>query len=641
MIFSKNIWFHCLFLAVCLCSVQTYGQGFVNVNVPSNIFFLVDHQGYMGGGGAFFDYDLDGHLDIYIAGGEDRDRLYKNNGNGTFTDMSLMAGLDSTATVYTHGIVTGDIDNDGDRDLYLTTWDMNNVQAYSRNYLYENNGDGTFTDISESAGIHLDSTWSTAATFLDYNLDGYLDIYVVNYVEYVAFLRDSLTNEINGFDHTCFPNYFYINNGDNTFTEQAVAYGLDDIGCGLAVAATDYDSDGDTDIMVANDFGEWVVPNKLYRNDYPMDGFSDVSAASSADVGIYGMGVAIGDYNEDGHLDYYITNLGSNALLQSQGDGTFVEFAAAADVLNTSYESLLVTSWGTAFFDYDNNTSLDLGVTNGYVPAAEFIGTTNLDPNKMYNNNGDGTFSDVSESLGLADENVGRGMAIGDYDNDGDVDILVMNLSVFVTDNPLVNLYRNDTGGNNNWSKVYLEGTNSNRDAFGAQVRLFADGRSFIREIGGGSSHASQNESVAHFGLGTIAEIDSIIVQWPGGFTEAICNPPVNQTLNLIEGQGLGFCMTTGMHNLNDLGFGLEVSPNPVTDESTILLEIPKEADISLEVQDVLGRTISTVFTGRLQDGIHNFLLSESITEPYSNGIYFITLSTEEGVLSEKILLQK
>ncbi|MEM7104336.1 MAG: FG-GAP-like repeat-containing protein [Bacteroidota bacterium] len=617
-----------------------FAQGFVDANLEANLFFLVDHQGFMGGGGAFFDYDNDGELDLYVVGGEDRDRLYKNDGDGTFSEMSLAAGLDSTAAYYTHGVIAGDIDNDGDRDLFLTTWDMNNIQAFAHNLLYENNGDGTFTDISQSAGIHLDSTWSTTATFLDFNLDGYLDIYVTNYVEDTEFLRDSITNEINGFDHACFANYFYINNGNNTFTEMAAAYGIDDPGCGLAVAATDYDSDGDTDIMVANDFGEWVVPDRLYRNDYPMDGFTDVSVSSSADVGIYGMGVAVGDYNEDTHLDYYITNLGSNALLQNQGDGTFVEFAAAADVQNTEYDDLLVTSWGAAFFDYDNNTTLDLAVCNGYVPAAEFIGTTNQDPNKLYHNNGDGTFSDFSAMLNLADEAVGRGLAIGDYDKDGDVDMLIINLNAFVVDNPLVTLYKNEAAGNNNWCKVYLEGTTANRDAFGAQVWLHAAGRTFIREIGGGSSHGSQNESVAHFGLGNISQIDSIIVQWPGGDREAICSPMVNESIHLVQGNGLPLCMLTSMVNLEALGFSVTVMPNPITNESVVKLNIPRNGEITLELNDILGRKLVNIFTGEMNAGVHELSLVEVIAN-LPSGSYVLALSSEEGILTEKMVIAK
>ncbi len=632
--FCKQILKNSTLLILLLFPFGLMAQGFTEVSNDAGIFFLPDHQGFMGGGTAFFDYDDDSYVDIYITGGEDRDRFYHNQGDGTFNEVASLLGFDSTANVFTHGVIAGDIDNDCDDDLFICTWDYNFEPKFSQNLLYRNNGDGTFTDISAAAGI-LDSTWSTSATFGDFNLDGHLDIYVINYIANIGYAYDSLTNEINGFAHDCIPNYYYINNGDGTFTERSAEYEMDDAGCGLAAAATDFDQDQDVDIMVINDFGHFVIPNQLYRNEYPLDSFTQAGPLVGANIGLYGMGVAIGDYDEDGDFDYYITNLGENALLEQQTDGSFMDVAASKGVLNGSLDTsdLLVTSWGTAFFDYDHDTYLDLFVCNGYIPAAQFIATTNLDPNKMFKNNGDGSFTDVGLSIGLEDVNVGRGFATGDIDNDGDLDMIVININNFQTTSAKINLYRNETTGN--WMKIYANGTN-NCNGFGARVELHADGRRFIREIDGGSSHGSHHEPVAHFGLGTIDWIDSVEVFWPGGGRDIIEYPLVNQTFEVT--QGTGCCATVATQNPALEIYKLNAMPNPFSKTTQITYHLPKAGNVRLGLFDVLGNEVISLVDSRQSAGDFSVDL-DCHSFSCVNGVYFYRLEVDGQALSKKILL--
>jgi len=518
-----------LLLFSILLPYPTFTQSFTDISSAAGITAYHSNPQLMGGGVAVFDYDNDGFEDIYMTGGLELDKLYKNNGNGTFTDVLLTAGLFNLAFELTSGVVTGDIDNDGDRDLFVTSY----VPAVG-NFLYLNNGNGTFTEITSSAGI-THQAWSLAASMGDYNLDGYLDIYVGNYVETPGGLYDG--DSLVGFSHDCFANFLYLNNGDNTFTEVGDLVSVADTGCALATTFTDFDMDRDMDIYIANDFGEWIVPNQMYQNNAPTNSFDNVSTWTSLDIGLFGMGIAAGDYDEDGDWDYYISNLGDNALLERRECNTFADVAAERGVLNGFIGNERVTGWGTSFLDYDNDTDLDLCVVNGFIQAASFIKTVRFDPNKLYENDGSGNFTDVSTVAGVDDDRIGRGLATLDYDNDGDLDFLVSNVDSnnFNLSNAYLTLYRNNnTSGN--WLKVKLQGVNANRDALGAQVRVVAGGRSFMREVdSGGGSHQCQHSSILHFGLGTYTFVDSVIVSWPGGCEQVMTLQPVNQLLNITE----------------------------------------------------------------------------------------------------------
>jgi len=625
-----------LLIAILFFPLQSIAQGFTDVTHDAGINFLISHDQFIGGGVAFFDYNNDGFEDIYITGGKGLDRLYHNNGDGTFMDVTIDAGFLYTANVMSHSVVTGDIDNDGFREVFIGTNGFNFVDEPTLTHclLFYNNGNGTFTDISETAGI-IDSAWTAAATFGDFNLDGYLDIYATNYLEETDVVIDSM-DAVLGFAHTCYPDFLYMNNGNSTFTQVASGEGLDKVGCGLAVAATDFDDDCDPDIMVVNDFGEWVEPNVLLENNYPVTGYTDISQSSGADVDIYGMGIAIGDYDEDLDLDYYMTNLGRNVLLRNEGNDSFMDVTTSAGVENTAVDTLLTTSWGTAFFDYDNDSYLDLYVSNGYVPAAALIATTLEDPNKLYRNNRDGTFTDIADTLGVNDHYVGRGMALGDYDNDGDLDMIV---AILDTDRFGPNileqtvLYRNDLNNAHNWLKVKLTGTENNRDGFGAHLLLKAGGRTFMREVGGGSSHASQNSSIVHFGLGDIANIDSLMIRWLGCGTQVITDVPINQQINIVESLPVAVEQPTA-----DNGLLLYNLPNPFITHTTIAFQVPQSGYVKLSLYNGLGQEVAVLTEEYKMRGRHELPLSANAFQ-LTAGLYFAVLETNGLVLAEKIML--
>lgn len=278
-----------IFLCFCVTSPTLFAQlAFSDQATAAGISHESIVPFYVGGGVAFFDYNNDGYEDIYLTGGMNSDKLYRNNGDGSFTDVSVAAGIvNATQNSITLGVTTGDLDNDGDREILVTT-----EETYGL-ILFKNNGNGTFNNIANIAGLALAAYGSYTASFGDYNEDGFLDIYIANYVDEIDFHYDTL-GEINGFAHTCFPNYLYLNNGNLTFTERAAIEAVADTGCTLSVSFTDYDSDGDVDIFSVNDFGEDIIPNQMYQNNAGT--FSNVSSSTSIDTpGIYGMGLAIGD----------------------------------------------------------------------------------------------------------------------------------------------------------------------------------------------------------------------------------------------------------------------------------------------------------------------------------------------------------
>ena len=529
---NKLIFFFKIQVALSFISFALEAQTFQEISLAVGIEHIYEDIAALGGGVAFFDFDADGDEDIYLSGGSDSDKLYRNDGNNIFTDITFIAGLGHTANYYTTSITTGDIDNDGYREIFVGTWVYNN-SAETRSLLYKNNTDGTFTEMAIPAGL-VDSVWTMGANFFDVNLDGFLDLYITNYVED----SDVILGE-NGeavFNHDCYGNKLFLNNGDLTFTDATELYGIHtDRGCSLASVATDYDLDGDPDICLVNDFGAFIEPNILFQNQFPNNSFTNVSTATGSDIGLYGMGIAIGDYNLDGFFDYYVTNLGRNALLRGNGSG-FVDLATAAGVENTNTaDSLLTTSWGTAFLDVNNDGWEDLFVANGRIPAAPFIATGELDPNKLFRNNGDGTFMDITNMAGVGDLNRGRGMAYADLDDDGDLDILVNVQSHYLDPDANVTLFRNDNNNNNNWIKFKLTGILCNRDAYGAIVKSFTGSYTYIRELHGGSSHASQHSSIIHFGLGNTEKVDSVHIQWPGGDTQILHDLNVNQTYFITQ----------------------------------------------------------------------------------------------------------
>ncbi|MDT5157465.1 MAG: enediyne biosynthesis protein [Acidobacteriota bacterium] len=497
----------------------------------------------MSGGVGVFDYDNDGLLDIFFvnsltvdlvkSGGKTRSALYRNNGDGTFTDVTDKAGVGDIG--WGMGAAVGDFDNDGYEDLYVT--------CLGPNHLLKNNGDGTFKDVTAKAGVG-DPRWSTGAAFVDYDNDGRLDLFVSNYVDFdIGHLPEfgkGRTCQYKGVPVQCGPrglpgagDSLYHNNGDGTFTDVSKKAGVSDPGgfYGLGVVCGDFDEDGLTDIYVAND----STPNFLYHNNG--DGtFKDLGFVSGTAVNENGseqgsMGATVGDYDHDGHLDIFITNFADeyNTLYRNGARLSFTDVSYSAKLAEVA---LPLVGWGTKFFDYDNDGWVDLFVANGHVyPQLENYRQRKL----LHHNNRDGTFTEVAEQTGapLAEKRVGRGVAFGDIDNDGDVDLVVGDL-----DGP-PQLLRNDGGNANNSVLIKTIGVKANRDGIGARVKIVSGDLVQVDEVRSGGSYLSQSDLRLHFGLGARTKIDLIEVRWPGGAVDKITGASAGKILTIKEGQGL------------------------------------------------------------------------------------------------------
>ena len=557
-------------------------------------------EGEMGSGVAVFDYDGDHDEDVLFTGGYAPNRLFENDGRGNFTDVTDRAGLRVLAGELTNGAVTGDLDNDGDQDILLTT------RSATPNQLWRNNGDGTFTNVSVTSGIQrvadgrFEDQQSYSATLGDYNLDGLLDIYVVNWIAEAGYLYDD-DGLLSGFAHRGGANRLYLNQGNLTFTDVAPRLGLADTGCGLATTFSDYDQDDDVDVLIANDFGAWTSPDALYRNDFPQDTFADRSAAAGFDQRIYGMGLGVGDYDRDGDLDYYKTNIGANVLLQNAGDGTFTEVARPAGVVDEWVGPTgpdLAVGWGAGFTDLDNDGWPDLVVANGRVGSTTLFPSRDSTPDRVFLNRGDGTFTDVAAPAGVLNYGLSRGLAYGDLNGDGRQDLLfscVPHRNLGLPGTPAV--FLNESAEAGNWLRVRLVGTSNNRDALGSRMRVFVGNRSWVHEIsGGGQGHNSRHSTVAHFGLGAAARVDSLRVEWLGDFgpDQTVYDVAGGQTIMITEGEA-GYRTVEPMVSTvsrTEASFPLSIFPNPTVGGSWLLLDLPEVSVINVEVMDLAGRVV-------------------------------------------------
>jgi hypothetical protein len=490
-----------------------------------------------GSGVAWIDVDNDGFQDLYFVNGApgSDSSLYRNNGNGTFTDVTARAGVSGAAAgkeAYRTGAAVGDFDNDGFLDLFAT--------SFGPNVLYRNNGDGTFSDVTAKAGVAgPPAEWSTSAGFLDIDRDGDLDLYVANYLDFRRDDNPYCGQRREGYRMYCHPTMFdgmadrlFRNNGDGTFTDVSKEAGVaNPAGKGLGVTFCDVDRDGDTDIYVAND----MVRNFLYVND-GKGTFQD--NAYSAGVGFdengkpqAGMGVDCADYDGDGFPDLFVTNFSEelNALYRNRGDRTFEEVSRRAGLGS----GFLPLGFGTKLFDADNDGDVDVHVTNGHVIDNVSLYQPNLtytQKDLLYENVG-GTFRDISRSAGsgLEGDRVGRGSAVADYDNDGDLDIAISSLG-----RPAV-LLRNETGSRGNWLIVRAEGTKSNRFGLGATVRLQTAGKPLVTEINNVASYLSANDIRLHLGLGSMKVVPQLEIRWPSGATQTLKDVAANQVLAVKE----------------------------------------------------------------------------------------------------------
>jgi hypothetical protein len=501
-----------------------------------------------GAGCAFFDYDNDGWMDAFILGGRRLEgippgasnRLYHNNRNGTFTDVTEKAGLIDAG--WACGVCVGDYNNDGFEDLYLT--------YYGQNKLYRNNGDGTFTDVTEKAGLHDPRTrFGSGCTFVDYNRDGWLDLFVSNYVEIDLATAPKPSMQVpncnfEGVPTNCGPgglgmpyHSLYRNNGDGTFTDVSKESGVAAMrtSYGFTTVAFDADEDGWQDIFVACD----ATPSLLLMNNH--DGtfreealLRGVALGSSGEP-LGGMGVGIGDFDLDGHIDLVKTHFVNQAtgLYRNNGKGEFEDLTFRAGLGGERRFS----SWGTGLVDLDNDGYPDLFIVAGTVaPELEKVYTKYpaKNPRLVFRNQGNGTFVELGDETGpaIASRHVSRGCAFGDFDNDGDLDVLIMNRNEPPT------LLRNDAPAGNHWIKVRLEGTKSNRSAIGSRVLVRYGGKVQAQCVVSQSSFISANDPRLHFGLGDATKA-SVEVHWPAGTTESYADLPADQLVTIREGQGI------------------------------------------------------------------------------------------------------
>jgi enediyne biosynthesis protein E4 len=500
-----------------------------------------------GCGCAFIDYDNDGWMDLFVLSGTRLEgapegatnRLYKNNRDGTFSDVTEKAGLHSVG--WACGVCVGDYNNDGFDDIFCT--------YFGQNILYRNNGDGTFTDVTKAAGLWGEQPkWGAGCAFVDYNRDGHLDLFVSNYVrfsfEHAPVPGANSNCQWKGIPVECGPrglptgkHSLYRNNGDGTFTDVSQESGITKAtaGYGMTVIAADFDEDGWPDIYVACD----STPSLLFMNNHDgtfrEEGVLRGAALSDDGMEQAGMGVGVGDYDLDGHLDLFKTHFSddSNILYHNDGKGNFEDATGPSRLaVETRY-----VCWGAGIVDVDNDGLPDLFMVTGHVyPQVEraLPQYPLKSPRAVFRNLGKGAFEELVEAAGpgIAEPHCSRGCAFGDFDNDGDVDVLIINL------NEPPSLLRNDVSGKANWLKIKLEGTKSNRSAIGARVLAHYGGKTQAQAVLSQSSFFSCNDPRLHFGLGNAAAAD-IDVYWPNGLHETFKQIACNRLVTVKEGVGL------------------------------------------------------------------------------------------------------
>lgn len=601
------------------------GQTFLEQSTSIGIDHEFQNRALMGGGAVFFDYDLDGDEDLYCTSGLRQDILYINNGDGTFTKDRSNNGLIVTRRYNTIGVSAADIENDGDRDLFVTTWEWYNGQGapIGRNLLFINNGDGTFDELGEDYGL-IEEAFSTGANFFDFNKDGYLDLYVINYVDVPGFKRDEDGNVI-GFDSECYDNFFYLNNGDGTFTNFSEFYGVNNGGCTLASIASDYDMDQDMDLYVANDYGPDILPNVFYENEFPVDTFEETGMVNQLGIAIYSMGVTSADYDRDLDPDYYVTNLGKNALMRNDG-GIFTHVSDEAQVGNEWVdEYTFTTGWGAVFGDFNNDSWEDLYVSNGRIASIPDLPTSITDPNKLFLNNGDGTFSDVGAEAGVENKFYGRGVATSDFDQDGDLDFFTVFLDEL---GGVSKMYVNQSVDLGHYFRLKLIGVDSNKDAIGAKAYLYSGDQTLFKEIYGGGSFSSQSSLILHFGLGAMESIDSIKIIWPSDHID-VFTPSSIDTMYQIE-EYMDFNSST--NETANSGNHIRVFPNPASDVLNVDLGPSLDSRFKIQLISLQGRILGEWESLGNQKQI---FLPSSVT----NGIYFVALRSKDHTFYHKVII--
>ncbi len=516
---------------------------FVHDNAATSAKYLIET---MGAGCGWIDYDQDGLWDLYLVNsaatpayapkGPLRSALYRNNGDGTFTDVTASAGVGAEG-LFGMGVAVGDYDNDGFPDLF--------VLGYGRCILYHNTGHGTFTDVTARAGVADLGRWASSAAWFDYDNDGRLDLVIANYVNWTPGRNFYCGDRGPGMRSYCHPDAYhgqpatlYHNNGDGTFTDVSLASGVGaEPANGLGVVTFDYDNDGRQDIFIAND----SMPNHLFHNE-GNGTFREISYDAGVAVGgdgqlEAGMGVDAADTTGSGLPDLFVTHLDQQLgrLYRNPGNGSYEDATVASRI---GYATFHLSGFGVRFIDYDNDGLTDLFVANGHVLDNIQLYHSDVqyaEPKLMFRNTGHGIFENVSDSLGadLRQPRVSRGVAAGDFDNDGDVDLLVSN------NGQAPQLLRNDGGNGNHWLEMLLVGTKSNRDGVGARVEICAGDLVLYDQRKGGMSYQSAQDPRLHFGLGPHTKVDEAEILWPSGTVTRLANLQADQVIVVKEDSGL------------------------------------------------------------------------------------------------------
>lgn len=598
-----------IIILIIFLSVTGYGQVFQEITQSAGINFQYAQGGFPYLGGiAVADFNGDGYTDIYLVNAAGSpNQLYFNNHDNTFTEVGHASGVDNNINSW--GTVAGDIDNDGDMDIYVANYK-------APNNLYINDGNGKFIDMALQAGVTgsvlgSDSGYSSSATMADFDNDGYLDLYVLNRAQQT----------------TNYANNFYHNNGDGTFADLTSWANHSELQTALAVGSSDYDNDGYMDIYVANEFG---LDGFLHNNQN--NTFTDLGPALNIPP-TAGMGVDYTDFDHDGDFDIYVTNLGSDIFLVNNGDGTVTNQDTAVGIYNSTM------SWGVNIADYDNDGYDDIYVVNGSMIRIGIYPQANI----FYRNIGIGSFSDITNTTGLGDIGDGRASAFLDVDNDGFMDIIFLNI-LRDTENAsdsirgTAHLYRN-LGNSNNWITLKLVGVQSNKSAIGAKVKLEAGDLIQYKEVRSGNSFASSQYINLGFGLKNKTVVDKITITWPSGNIQELINKNVNQILSITEQNTV-----TGINDITSSvpkDFQLSQNfPNPFNPSTQIQFSIKENSFVTLKVFDILGKEIATLVNKELGVGVYNYKFNTSNANgELTSGIYLYKLTAGNFTETKKMIL--
>ncbi|MCI0449882.1 MAG: FG-GAP-like repeat-containing protein [Chlorobi bacterium] len=580
-----------ILISVVFISHNIIGQTFTNVGPQMGLSHMY-LSGFNGGGLSFVDYNSDGYDDLFLSSSFGRSIVVEKNNVTGF--INVTQSFNFTEVFESKTTLCSDYDNDGDQDILI-------VHFLGFLKLYRNNG-GTYHDVTASSGLSTDSLNATAAMWFDYNRDGWLDLYVGVYTGFGNNLPK--------------PNKLYKNLGNGNFQDVSVSSNTQNSGNKvLALAVIDYNNDFWPDIYVASDrrYGNSLLKNNANGT------FSDVSQQSGAYLEMDAMGLAVGDYDNNGYFDIYISNgEEGNAFLKNNGNGTFSDVAGQ---LNMSVNRIC---WGNNFFDYDNDGDIDLYIAVSGGPSDR--------NNVLFRNNNNGTFTKMT-GIGLENDNFqSYGCAIGDVDNNGYIDIACMN-----TGDP-VSLFRS-SGGSNKWLKIKLQGTYSNRDGVGSVIEVWRNGTNFKRPVLCGQSYCSQNSLIQTIGVGSVSVIDSVVVYWPSGIRQGVTGINTNQTITIVEAGVIG--INNNNSQIPDKFKLAQNYPNPFNPSTVIEYSVPKSTYITIKLYDILGNEISVLESSYKNPGNYFVSLSSNITSRLASGVYYYKLTSADFTDTKKMILIK